>query len=94
MSMVPVMMSFDVTNPVAISVINIVMNISTAQLELNTAIMKTDWEQQKKENKGDHEACPGLILVHQAVRVIAVVGVPGPVEDHHPQGACHKHNDE
>lgn len=82
-SVVPVMMPLDVPNPVAVPVINI-MNISTTLLELNTAVMKTDGEQQEKENEGDDKTCSCLVLVHQGVCVIAVVGVPGPVEDHHP----------
>lgn len=79
---VPVMMPLDVSNPVAVPVISI-MNISTTLLELDTAVMKTDGEQEEKENEGDHKTCSCLVLVHQGVCVIAVVGVPGPVEDHH-----------
>ena len=83
MSVVPVMMPLDVPNSVAVSVINIV-SISSTQLEFNTAVMKTNWEQEEEENEGDHKTCSCLVLVHQGVCVIAVVGVPGPVEDHHP----------
>ena len=82
-SVVPMMMPLDVSNPVAVPVINI-MNISTTQLELDTAVMKTDGEQKEEENEGDRKTCSCLVLVHQGVCVIAVVGVPGPVEDHHP----------
>ena len=92
-SVVPVMMSLDVSTPMAVPVISI-MNISTTQLELNTAVMKTDWEQEEEENEGDHKTCSCLVLVHQGVCVIAVVGVPGPVQDHHPKGTGHEHNDE
>ena len=35
-----------------------------------------------------------LVAVHQGVGVVAVVGVPAPVEHHHPQRARHEHNDE
>ena len=83
MSVVPVVMSLDVPNSVAVSVINIV-SISSTQLEFNTAVMKTDREQKQEKDEGDHKTCSCLVLVHQGVCVIAIVGVPGPVEDHHP----------
>ena len=83
MSVVPVVMSLDVPNSVAVSVINIV-SISSTQLEFNTAVMKTDGEQEQEKDEGDHKTCSCLVLVHQGVCVIAIVGVPGPVEDHHP----------
>ena len=93
MSVVPVVMSLDVPNSMAVSVINIV-SISPTQLEFNTAVMKTDREQKQEKDEGDHKTCSCLVLVHQGVCVIAIVGVPGPVEDHHPKGACHEHYDE
>ena len=83
MSVVPVVMSLDVPNSVAVSVINIV-SISATQLEFNTAVMKTDREQKQEKDEGDHKTCSCLVLVHQGVCVIAIIGVPGPVEDHHP----------
>ena len=83
MSVVPVVMSLDVSNPVAVSVIDIV-NISSTQLEFNTAVMKTDREQEEEKDEGDHKTSSCLVLVHQGVCVVAIVGVPGPVEDHHP----------
>ena len=83
MSVVPVVMSLDVSNPVAVSVIDIV-SISSTQLEFNTAVMKTDREQEEEKDEGDHKTSACLVLVHQSVCVVAIVGVPGPVEDHHP----------
>ena len=83
MSVMPVVMSLDVPNSVVVSVINIVSIFST-QLEFNTAVMKTDREQKQEKDEGDHKTCSCLVLVHQGVCVIAIVGVPGPVEDHHP----------
>ena len=35
-----------------------------------------------------------LVTVHEGVGVVAVVGVPAPVQHQHPQGARHEHNDE
>ena len=82
-SVVPVVMSLDVSNPVAVSVIDIV-SISSTQLEFNTAVMKTDREQEEEKDEGDHKTSSCLVLIHQGVCVVAIVGVPGPVEDHHP----------
>ena len=35
-----------------------------------------------------------LVTVYECVWVVAVVGVPAPVQHQHPQGARHEHNDE
>ena len=45
-------MSLDVPDSVAVSVINIV-SISSTQLEFNTAVMKTDREQEQKKDEGE-----------------------------------------
>ena len=62
--------------------------------ELDVPVVETDGPQQDQEDEGQQEAEAGLVLVHQAVSVVVVVGVPGPVENNHPQGTCEEQYDE
>ena len=75
-------------------VLIMMMTLSPGQLKLNTAIVKTDGEQEDKEDDGDHKTSASLVIVDQRVGVIAVVGVPAPVEHYHSQGAYHEDEDE
>lgn len=70
------------------------MMVTACKLELNTAVLKTDREEENKEDDGDHKTGASLVIIDQGVRVIAVVGVPAPVEHYHPKGAYHEDKDE
>ena len=62
--------------------------------ELDVPVVETDGPQQDHEDEGQQEAEAGLVLVHQPVSVVVVVGVPGPVENNHTQGTCEEQYDE
>lgn len=70
------------------------MMVTVSKLELNTPVLKTDREEENKEDDGDHKTGASLVIIDQGVRVIAVVGVPAPVEHYHPKGAYHEDKDE
>ena len=72
----------------------LLMMVTSRQLELNTAILETDGEEEDKEDDGDHKTGSGLVIIDQGVRVIAVVSVPAPVEHYHTQRAYHEDKDE
>ena len=58
--------------------------------------MKTDRYEKNQEYEGDNEAKSSHIIIDIAhiIAVIAVVGIPAPVQNYHPQGAHHEGNDE
>ena len=57
--------------------------------------MKTDRNEKNQEDEGHNEAksCHVIIDIAHVIIVIAVVGVPTPVEDHHTQGTHHEDDD-
>ena len=59
--------------------------VGTDALQLQAAVLQADWQQQDEKGEADGDADPGLVIVHQRVAVVAVVGVPGPVHHQHSQ---------
>ena len=92
-SILSMMMSpgLDISWPVSVDSLT-----SSSQLQFDTSVVKTDGYEKNQEDEGDNEAKSRHVIVDVAhvITVIAVVGVPAPVEDHHTQGTHHEDDDE
>ena len=62
--------------------------------ELDVPVVEAHGPQQEEEDEGEAETEAALVLIDEAITVVAVVGVPTPVENNHPQRTCEEQYDE